>query len=97
MVDYDECDECRKLFEELRAALSEVEASPRLSKQLRDDAGFLLRLGTGEGADEAIGQFPFHTPQPAKYPKLAAVLQRATLHNYQTGHISARLRDGRFL
>lgn len=58
-----------------------------MSKQLRDDVGFLRRIGAEEGADEAIGQFPFHTPQlPPKYPKLAAALQRMIRHKIQTGH-----------
>lgn len=87
MVDARECNECRNILAELEAALSEIRASPRLSRQLRDDAGFLLRVGTGEGADEAIRQFPIHPAQlPPKYPKIAAAFRRMIQHKIQTGH-----------
>jgi hypothetical protein len=87
MVDRRECDECQNILAELEAALSEIRASPRLSRQLRDDARFLFIIGTGEGADEAIGQFPIHTPQlPPKYPKIAGAFGRMSRHKMQTGH-----------
>jgi hypothetical protein len=87
MFDRRECNECQDILAELEIALSEIRASPRLSKQLRDDAGLLLRIGTGEGADEAIGQFPLQTRQtPPKYPKVAAALRRMSQHKSQTGH-----------
>ena len=54
MVDHAECDECRNILEELRDAFAETRASPKLRKQLRDDATLLLRIGEEEGADEAI-------------------------------------------
>jgi len=87
MVDRRECNECQEILAELEAALSEIRASPRLYKQMRDDAGLLLRIGTAEGADEGIGQFPFCTPQlPPKYAKMAAALWRMSQHKIQTGH-----------
>jgi hypothetical protein len=86
-MDRRECNECQSILAELEIALSEIRASPRLSKQLRDDAGLLLRIGTGEGADEAIGQFPFQSPQmPPKYPNIAAALGRMSQHKIETGH-----------
>jgi hypothetical protein len=82
-----ECNECQNILGELEAAMSELRASPRLSRQLRDDAGFLLRIGTGEGADEAIRQFPIHTAELSpKYPKIAAAFRRMSQHKIQTGH-----------
>ena len=50
-----ECNGCQNILAELEAALSEIRASPRVSKQLRHNAGLLLRIGTGGGAEEAIG------------------------------------------
>jgi len=86
-MDRRECNECQNILAELESALSEIRRSPGLSEQLRDDAGLLLRLGTGEGADEAIGQFPFQTPQaPPKYPKIVAGFRRMSQHKTQTGH-----------
>ena len=87
MVDWCECSECQNILAELHAASSEIHGSPKLSKQLHDDARFLLGIGTGDGADEAIGQFPFHTSQtPPKYPKIAAAFRRMSRHKMQTGH-----------
>jgi hypothetical protein len=87
MVDRRECGECQEILADFEAALSEIRVSPTLSKQLREDAGLLLTLGTGEGADEAIGQFPFQMPQlPPKYPKFAAALSRMAQHKIDTGH-----------
>jgi hypothetical protein len=87
VIDHRECDECRNILEELRAAFAEIQASPKLCTQLRDDASLLLRLGEQEGADEAIGSFEFHVPQPPpRYPKIAGALQKLTRHNSRTGH-----------
>lgn len=87
MVDGRECGVCESLVAEFAAALSGVEASPKLSQELRDDAGLFLRIGTGEGADEAIDQFPFHISQSRlKYPKIAAAIARIIQHRIQTGH-----------
>jgi hypothetical protein len=82
MVDRCGCDECRHNLQELKAAFAEIQASPKLSKQLRYDAGLLVRIGTQEGADEAIKSFGFHLPKPStRYPKLADALQRLSQHN----------------
>jgi hypothetical protein len=87
MVDRRECDECRNILEELRAAFAEIRASPKLCKQLRDDASVLLSIGKEEGADQAIGSFGFHLPHPPpRYPKIAGAFQKLTLHKSRTGH-----------
>jgi len=44
------CNECQNILAELEAALAEIRLSPKLSKQLREDADLLLRLGTTEGS-----------------------------------------------
>jgi hypothetical protein len=87
MFGWRECNECQNILAELHAALSEIRASPKLTKQLCDDARLLLGIGTGDGADEAIGQFPFHTPRTSpKYPKIAAAFRRMSQHKLQAGH-----------
>jgi hypothetical protein len=87
MIDRRECDECRNILEELMAAFAEIRASPKLCKQLHDDASLLLRMGEEEGADEAIGSFGFHLPQPSpRYPKIAGAFQKLTRHKSRTGH-----------
>lgn len=87
MVDQRECQECQSILAQFAAALSEVEVSPKLSKELRDDAVILLRIGTGEGAEEALEHFPFQVTQsPPKYPKIAAAIARMMQHRIQTGH-----------
>ena len=87
MVERRVCTECQDILAELEAALAEIRVSPKSSEQLSEHAGFLLRLGTAQGADEAIEQFPFDRSQrPPQYPKIAHAFQRRSQHMAQTGH-----------
>lgn len=75
MSERHECNECQNILAELEAALAEIRLSPKLSKQLREDADLLLRLGTTEGSDDALERFPFQMPKQPRYPRIANVIE----------------------
>ncbi len=86
MFERRECNECQNILAEIEAALAEIRLSPKLSKQLREDADLLLRLCTTEGSDDALERFPFQMPKPPRYPRIANVLRRMSQHSIQSGH-----------
>src|SRR5271166_2003225 len=93
------CEECRAIFEELRAASASIRPSRKVSEESRAHFETLGKMmaGHAESADELLGKYPFR-PQVEPFrmsdeqhqwlsnPRIIAAARRMAEHQVRTGH-----------
>ena len=91
-----QCDECRALSEELRAAFIGNPPSPERSAELQAHSEAFLRMfeGSEAAADELFAKFPFRLNGPEVLapfeswdPKVRQAIRKLSEHCLRTGHV----------
>jgi hypothetical protein len=97
MSDPAACKECQAIVEEIRTAPRESRMDPKRRAERRawSDALHKLMAGTGEGVDQLLARYPFHSqpveslrmPEyPEGNPRIREAFGKLFEHQARTGH-----------